>query len=307
MFKKKIGFMLSISLLLLSSFIAFSCSGNSVGIKSVNAIGYTLTEPDKTIILPGILREISGLTVIDSSSVACIQDEKGVVYIFDVLNDEIRKEIYFNSDGDYEAICRVDQTLYVLRSDGVLFKISNYKSSSFAEKIKLKGIYTADNEGLCYDPVNRRLLIAPKSKPEKGSGFRGDHIIYGFDLSSQSLLKKPVIEIDLAAVKRFLAEKQDILLKKNKKKVKKYLPEINFKPSDICIHPVTHKLYVLSGEERTLYVFNTDGTIEYAEKLDPYIFNMPEGIAFFGNGDMLISNEAGNRYPTILIFNYKNK
>lgn len=304
---KKMGFRLSISVLLLSSLIAFYCCGNSGGIKRVNAIGYTLTEPDKTIILPGILREISGLTVLDSSTVACIQDEKGVIYIFDVLNDEIRKEISFNSGGDYEAICRVDQTIYVLRSDGVLFIISNYESSSFPEKIKLNGISTADNEGLCYDQGNRRLLIAPKSKPEKGSGFKGDHIIYGFDLSSQSLIKEPVIEIDLTAVRRFLAIKEDIRLKKNKKKDKKYLPEINFKPSDICIHPVTHKLYVLSGEERTLYVFNTDGTIEYAEKLDPYIFNMPEGIAFFKNGDMLISNEAGNRYPTILRFNYKFK
>jgi uncharacterized protein YjiK len=214
------------------------------------------------------------------------------------------KEIHFDSGGDYEAISYVDQTIYALRSDGVLFKISNYESSSFSKKINLTGIKTIDNEGLCYDSKTNRLLIAPKSKPEKNSGFKGSHIIYAFDLISDSLIKEPVIEIDLSAVRRFIGEKTDIYVK-NKKKDKRHLPDINFEPSDICIHPVTHKLYLLSAEEHILYVFDTSGTIEYAERLDPDLFNMPEGITFFKNGDMLISNESGNRYPTILRFNYK--
>lgn len=302
--KEEISTKLRSAFLLLSFCTIFYSCSNSAGIKSVNTLGYALTEPDKIIILPGNLREISGLTVIDSSSVACIQDEMGVVYIFDILNDKIKKEIHFESGGDYEAISCVDQTIYALRSDGVLFKISNYASSSFSKKINLTGIKTVDNEGLCYDPKTNRLLIAPKSKPEKGSGFKGNHIIYGFDLISDSLIKEPVIEIDLSAVRRFIGEKTDIYVKKNKKKDKRHLPDINFKPSDICIHPVTHKLYLLSGEEHILYVFDTSGTIEYAERLDPDLFNMPEGITFFKNGDMLISNESGNRYPTILRFNY---
>ena len=303
--KEEISTKLRSSFLLLSFCTIFYSCSNSTGIKSVNTLGYALTEPDKIITLPGNLLEISGLTVIDSSSVACIQDEKGVVYIFDILNDKIKKEIHFNSGGDYEGICRVDGTMYILRSDGVLFEILNYESSSFSNKIKLEGIETIDNEGLCYDRKNNRLLIAPKSKPEKSSGFKGNHIIYAFDLISDSLIKEPVIEIDLSAVRRFIGEKTDIYVKKNKKKDKRHLPDINFKPSDICIHPVTHKLYLLSGEEHILYVFDTSGIIEYAERLDPDLFNMPEGISFFKNGDMLISNESGNRYPTILRFNYK--
>jgi hypothetical protein len=47
-----------------------------------------------------------------------------------------------------------------------------------------------------------------------------------------------------------------------------------------------------------------NGTIEYSEKLNPELFNMPEGITFFKNGDMLISNEGKDKYPTILRFNY---
>ena len=56
-----------------------------------------------------------------------------------------------------------------------------------------------------------------------------------------------------------------------------------------------------------LFVFDATGGIEYAEKLNPILLNRPEGLAFFENGDMLISNESGNKYPTILRFNYRNR
>ena len=53
-----------------------------------------------------------------------------------------------------------------------------------------------------------------------------------------------------------------------------------------------------------LFVFDMNGTIEYMEKLNPDIFNQPEGITFLKNGDMLISNEGQNKNPTLLRFNY---
>jgi hypothetical protein len=43
------------------------------------------------------------------------------------------------------------------------------------------------------------------------------------------------------------------------------------------------------------------------EKLNPELFNQPEGIAFLNNGDMLISNEGGPGNATLLRFNYKLK
>jgi uncharacterized protein YjiK len=154
------------------------------------------------------------------------------------------------------------------------------------------------------------MLIAPKEKNIKGSGFKENHLIYGYDLTLDSMIRKPVIKIDLKEVTSYIYENNVAALKKNKKKSKKdkkNMQEFNFKPSEISVHPVTGKIYVLSGEELMLFVFDADGTIEFAEKLNPLIFTMPEGIAFFDNGDILISNEAGNKYPTILRFNYKKK
>jgi hypothetical protein len=297
---------------LLLIFLALNTCSNSQGVRSegVNEIGYSLTEPDKLSVLPVSLREISGIAIIDNSTVACVQDENGIVFIYDLKKGEIKNMIRFGSDGDYEGITLVNNDFYVLRSDGLLLKIKNHETFPTTSEIDLKGIKADDNEGLCFDKKNNRLLIAPKEKNIKGPGFKENHLIYGYDLTLDSMLKKPVIKIDLSEVTGYIDENNVASLKKNKKKGKKDkkdTPEFNFKPSEISVHPVTGKIYILSGAELMLFVFSPDGTIEYAEKLKPNIFTMPEGLAFFENGDMLISNEAGNRYPTILRFNYQPK
>jgi uncharacterized protein YjiK len=299
---------------IITAFLALNTCSNSEGVRSapagVNEIGYDLTEPDKTNILPVTLREISGITVLDASTVACVQDENGIVFIYDIVKSEITKMITFGRDGDYEGITLVNDTLYILRSDGTLLKIKNSESSSFASITDLNGIKAENNEGLCYDYKTHWLLIAPKEKNLKGPGFKENHLIYGFDLLRDSMLKKPVLKIDLADVTRYIEKNNVAALKKaNKKgkKDKKNTQEFDFKPSEISVHPITGKIFILSGEALMLFVFDRNGTIEFAEKLDPLIFTMPEGLAFFENGDMLISNEAGNRYPTILRFNYSMK
>ncbi len=57
--------------------------------------------------------------------------------------------------------------------------------------------------------------------------------------------------------------------------------------------------------ENMLFIISSNGAIEHIEKLDKDIFNMPEGITFFDNGDMLISNEGQNKVATLLRFNYR--
>jgi uncharacterized protein YjiK len=287
-----------------------SCSNSSdnrnqtIDTIGVNIIGYDLTDPDETIILPPVLHEISGITVIGSSSIACVQDENGIVFIYDVQRKEIKKQITFHGNGDYEGITLADDTIYVLRSDGVLFEITDLKSSIIAEKILLSKLSDIENEGLCYYRKSNMLLIAPKDKPKKESEDKDRRGIYGFDLNTGELIKNPIINIDLSAIKEFAFDNEAFQQIKSKKKDKGSKPDIKFRPSAIGIHPVTDKFFVLSATDQMLFVFDLDGTIEYMVYLNPEIFNMPEGIAFFENGDMLISNEGQNMNATLLRFNY---
>lgn len=279
---------------------------------NIKLTGYDLSVPDKTIPLPDILHEISGIVLIDQSSVACIQDEHGVIFIFDLLENEIKDQHVFYGNGDYEGIARVDNTFYVLRSDGTLFEFSDYTSSYTEPKIYQTGIPASESEGLCYDKKGKRLLIAPKSKIEKGSEYKDRYLIYGFDLKSGILSEKPVYDFDMEEITRFALDNKVIAPEKDKKKSKKgkkksdgKTPEVNLRPSAIAIHPVTDKLFVLSSMENMLFIISSNGAIEHIEKLDKDIFNMPEGITFFDNGDMLISNEGQNKVATLLRFKYR--
>ncbi len=267
--------------------------------------GYNLSHPDEKMILPSVLHEISGISVMDSVSVACIQDEYGVVFIYDVRRNVITKQISFNGNGDFEGIANADGIVYVLRSDGVLYEIENLTSSGQAKKIPLNNLPYNNNEGLCYDQKGHRLLIAPKDKPDKDFEVKVKHGIYAYDLIRGGFIDQPVISFSLSAIKDFTTGNKIFTRTKSDKKDYISKPDIKLKPSDICIHPLTGKLFTLSGSGQMLLVFDINGEIENITELDPKIYNMPEGITFFNNGDMLISNEGQKGNATLLRLYYK--
>ena len=58
---------------------------------------------------------------------------------------------------------------------------------------------------------------------------------------------------------------------------------------------------------KLLVIADPKGKVEEVFKLDPVMFNQPEGLTFAPNGDLYISNEGGEGIATILKFNYKKK
>jgi len=100
-------------------------------VKTDTSIGYNLSAADRVYVLPEVLQEISGITEIDSSTIACIQDEREIVFMYDLNSSQIIRQIDCGYTGDYEGITRVDSTLYILRSDGVLSKIKIFESEKF--------------------------------------------------------------------------------------------------------------------------------------------------------------------------------
>lgn len=284
-------------------FVLLGCGAANSNYEKIT--GYNLSKPDAKFVLPEILQEISGLSCIDSNSFACIQDENGILFIYDATGNKIENQYTFNIDGDYEGISRVGDSLYVLRSDGVLFEILDYKSKSFRLNSYTTGIPASNNEGLCLDADSNRLLIACKGKIGKGSEYKDKRVIYGFDLATKTLSKEPVFDFDLQKIRDF-AEKQKLKIPSKKKKGKSE-PDIKFRTSAICIHPVTGKLFLLSASDHLLFIFDMHGKIEHIELLDSRLFNKAEGISFFENGDMLITNEGQDKKPSLLRFNYKGK
>jgi uncharacterized protein YjiK len=159
-------------------------------------------------------------------------------------------------------------------------------------------LITDDNEGLCFDSKNNRLLIAGKSKPNAPHD-KTNRIIYAFDLLTKTLGSKPAYIIDTNLVetnaKRFNLDPRE---KTAKGKVKPY----NFRPSSIDIHPKTGQIFILSSADKMLIVINPAGNVLHMQSLNTGRFPQPEGIAFVNNGTMLITNEAAGKVPTLKVF-----
>ena len=269
--------------------------------------GYDLNKPTSVAILPDTLHEVSGLTDIDDHTVACIQDENAVLFFYDLISNTIKEQFQFHIDGDYEGVTRVGDAMYILRSDATLFKVDNYREKNFTLHTYPTEIPAKDNEGLCYDEANNRLLIACKSKLGKGPEFKDKRAIYAFDVATSTLLPDPVFEFDVQVIKDYaIAKKIDLPIRNKKSKggtVEE--PVVKFSASAISVHPIRNELYMLSAADHLFFIFDMQGRIIHMEAIDPKLFNKPEGITFLANGDMLISNEGQNGQPTLLRFNYR--
>lgn len=261
---------------------------------------YDLMKPYKVFTMPDTLREVSGITVLDDQRIACIQDENGIVFIYNFHKDKLEKQYVFGANGDYEGIARVGDTLFILRSDGYLFESIK---DQIAVAIKT-GIPARNNEGLCYDRFHHRLLIASKVKPGKGHEQKDIRQIYAFDLRSRAISAEPAFEFHVPVLKQFVKDQQIILPDREKKNGTRQ-EVLRFTPSAIAIHPFSRKLFLVSSTDHLLFIFSSDGNAQQVVKLDPVLFNKPEGITFLANGDLLISNEGQKKKPSLFWFRYQ--
>jgi uncharacterized protein YjiK len=233
--------------------------------------------------LPSILIEISGLEYLDKNRFACIQDEAGTIFIYDTHQNKITREIPFAGAGDYEGIAIAGTTAYIVRSDGMLYEVSNYEGAKHEVK-EYKTLLTDHNvEGLCYDKKNNRLLIAIKDKNPDNENYKG---IYAFDLASKKMATTPVIKIDLT---------DPVFKEVDENKTKNIM-----RPSEIEINPVTGDIYVTEGTHPKLLIMGADGSTKKLYQMSSSEFQQAEGITFSPQGELYISNEGKNGSGNIL-------
>jgi len=270
---------------------------------------YHLAEPDKSWKLPKKLVEISGLSYIDKHKLACVQDEKGNVYIFNLKAGEVEQKIDFGDDGDYEGIEIIENDAWVLKSNGILYKVIDYlkEAEPYVKKYTTALSGKNDAEGLAYDPVNKNLLIACKGHPftdeKKGKEFKA---IYSFNLKTKLIDLKPFLLIEMDTVKYYKNYNTitqlgvELLAFFDSSK-----GDVSFQPSGIAIHPITGNVYILGSVGNLLIVFSRAGEMLAIIKLRSKIHPQPEGICFSPNGTLYISNEGDGDEGTILKFESK--
>lgn len=239
--------------------------------------------------LPSILNEISGLSYLGNNEMACIQDEDGVIFIFNLETSKITSRIEFGESGDYEGLAVAKDTAYVLRSDGKIYEVKNFRGK--APKIdtyQISGLDINEAESLEIDVKNNRLLFAVKEynnrKDTKG--------IYAFDLSTKSLEKGRHFTLDgNDEIYRNLVGGRSSRI---------------IRPSAIRFHPKTGELYVLEGNQPKLIILDAEGNEVKIHILNTETFPQPEALDFDEENRLYISNESRRQPANILRVKLEN-
>lgn len=235
--------------------------------------------------MPEILKEISGIAWMSNDRFACIQDEKGIIFIYSVIAGKIEKEVPFGDDGDYEDIVLIGNTAYVQRSDGHIFEVENaVKGKPIVHEYETPLTTRQNIEGLAHDSKNNRLLAVAKDKETEGN-YKG---IYAFDLKTKTMAETPVYKIDTEGEMLSGGSKQK---KKNK----------TIRPSAIAIHPATGDIWVLEAVHPAILVIDDkNGSIKQLYRFDQSDFAQPEGLSLSPDGKIYISNEGVKEVANIL-------
>ncbi|MDN6280899.1 MAG: SdiA-regulated domain-containing protein [Psychroflexus sp.] len=235
----------------------------------------------QTWFLPDELREISGIFHMGENEIACVQDEDGIIYIYNLASEKITSEIKFGKRGDYEGIAIKDETAYVLKSNGKITEIRDFRSDKIQTKThQIFNSKSINIEGLFLDKDNRLLMGVKEFKdldePES-------IVIYALNLTTLTLEKEP--EIDISMDDKIFAD------------IPSSHPSRYFYLSEIAQHPKTEEYYVLEAKTPKLLILNPDKTTKTLLYLDETSFPQPEGLTFDEEGLIFISNEEDKSEP----------
>lgn len=293
-------------ILLFSGVFTFLFFSNRVEGQSI--IPYDFKNPDKVFLMPPVLEEISGIHLLENGTFACIQDELGIIFIFDTAKRDVVSEIRFDKDKDYEDIEVIGKDAYVLEADGDIRLVKDFLSDNISV-VTYETLLSKDNdtEGLTYYPPEDALLVACKGDSwiDKENKKDNHRAVYRFPLQVKQLDEKPFLEFDVSKLMNY--DSLNALARISYRLAAALDPngDIRFQPSAIAVHPISGNLYILSFTSTMIAVFNPEGALLAARGLDKRIFQQPEGMCFDDEGTLYISNEANGGTANILKFGMK--
>ena len=245
-------------------------------------IPFDLEHPDRILPLEDQLEEISALSFGKSGSLLCVQDEDGYIYELSPESGEVLNRFRFSGSGDYEGIESVDDWIFVLKSNGMLYRtVAESPSKSETSRWRLNLPRGCDAEGLGWDASSGRLIVGCK-EADGVSGTKG-RSLFAFDTTGNLLSDEPVAFISAGD-----------------------LPALHpggighFKPSAVAVDPLSNSWYILSASSPQVCRLNK-GKLD-CEYFDLPNMRQPEGMAFDAQGNLWIASEARGKRPYIFRF-----
>jgi uncharacterized protein YjiK len=238
-------------------------------------------------IMPPELREISGLALTSRGTVLTHDDNIGRVYEIDPKTGILLKGFSLAGGvrGDFEAITIAGSDVYLLRSNG---KIYRFKEGPDASQVPYSLYDTGlgkecEFESMAFEADSSRLLLVCKKFLQKQAP--KELLIY----------RIPLPLGDRSAITAMQVAMKDVV-GSNKWK--------NFHPSDINIDPITRNYVIVASREKGLIVVTPDGEVVRSEPL-PGDHRQAEGVAITPDSLLLVSDEANVKPPAITLYRWR--
>jgi uncharacterized protein YjiK len=237
-------------------------------------------------IMPPLLREISGLTLTSRGTVLTHDDNTGRVSEIDPKTGILIKSFSLlgNQKEDFEAITIAGNDIYLMASDGKLFR---FREGADGQQVSFQMFDTGlgklcEFESLAYEADSTRLVMVCKRILDKQAP--KDLVIYRMPLP----LDRATFSIVQVPIKQVVGS--------NKWK--------GFRPSDITIDPFTRNYVIIASHEKGLVVLTPDGDVVRSEPL-PGDHRQPEGVAITRDSLLLISDEANVNPAAITLYKWR--
>lgn len=237
-------------------------------------------------IMPPGLKEISGLALTSRGTVLTHDDNVGRVYEIDPKTGILLKSFSLldNPKGDFEAITIVGTDIYLMASNGKLYK---FKEGADGQQVPYTTYDTGlgkecEFESLTYEADSSRLVMVCKRFVDKNEPHA--LLIYRLPLPLGNRASFSTVRIPI----------QDVAGSNGWK---------NFRASDINIDPMTGNYVIISGREKGLIVVTPDGDVLRSELL-PGDHRQPEGVAITKDSLLLVSDEANVKPAAITLYRW---
>jgi uncharacterized protein YjiK len=245
--------------------------------------GYDLSKP-QVLDLDPELNEISGICLYPvSGTLLAINDETGTLYELDPATGKILRKQTFHKDGDYEDVAYHNGIVYVMKSNGNIYRVENVFTDSM-RSTTYKFIFddNAEFESLYADSHSQNIILTIKD----GNGKKGMLPAFGFSTDSLKFITEPLVLFDPLQVQGNTIRGKD------------------WRASATAKSPITGNWFVISAVKGMMLETDNAGKGLNIYILPMNTFAQPEGICFLPNGDMLISNEAKGLKPTLVRIPY---
>lgn len=237
-------------------------------------------------IMPPQLREISGLALTSRGTVLTHDDNAGRVYEIDPRSGVLLKgfSLIGNQKEDFEAITIAGDDIYLMASDGKLFR---FREGADGQQVQFMFFDTGlkkacEFEGLTYEADSTRLLMVCKR-------------IHDTPTARELRIYRMPLPLNRATITAMRVPLDDVI-GSNKWK--------NFRPSDITIDPNTKNYVIIASHEKGLVVINPDGDVVRSEPL-PGDHRQAEGVAITRDSVLMISDEANVLPPAITLYRWQ--